>query len=182
MLRILLPLAFVFTSTPAMAQLLVIGNGQAASCYSYAKTGNQGSHSAIKTCQAALNDPIGQKDIAATHVNLGLLLMRKGELEKAEEQYKIALDMRPETTEVYINYGAALIQMNREDEALDHLNKALELNTPRMIEALYNRAIIYHQKEKFSLAYKDLKTILDMSPEFEPAKNFIDIYDVVRTG
>ena len=182
MTRFLFILFFTFVSTQASAQLLVIGSGKPQACYDYAKRGNQGSREAISTCREALNDPITVKDEAATLVNLGLLVMRKGELTEAETYYKQALSLQPNITEIYINYGAALIMMNRETEALPLLNKAIDLDTPKMNEALYNRAIIYHRKEDYRSAYNDLQKILEATPNYTPALKLLDTYDIKRAG
>jgi len=182
MLRIFLVILFSVFSTAATAQLIVIGSGKPQACYEYAQRGNQGSISAISTCRDALNAPLTVKDEAATLVNLGLLLMRKGDLEAAEKHYLSALNLQPETTEIHINYGAALIMMDRDKEALSYLNKAILLDTPKMKEALYNRAVVYHGKEDYRSAYFDLQSILKISPGYAPALKFIETYDVKRAG
>lgn len=155
------------TST-ASAQLLVLGEGDAAQCYRYAKQGNTGGRSAIKTCKAALEQAITTKDRAATHVNRGILLMRKEKHVQAIKDYQAALKLRPELTEAYVNLAAAQIHLDRLDDALISLNTALEDETSTTRPAaLVNRAILYDRQEKYNLAYRDLKTAKLLNPDWD---------------
>ena len=66
-----------------------------------------------------------QPDYAYAHFGLADMLMRKGEVEKAKEEYSrvIELDTIP-TADACAMY--ALLALDRKDEALDFMNKALE--------------------------------------------------------
>ena len=97
---------------PASAQLLVIGEGAAASCYNYAKSGDMGSRSARHSCKDALKEDLSVKNRAATNVNYGILLMRKKNYVEAISSYQSALDLKLDLTEAYVNLAAAQIFTN----------------------------------------------------------------------
>ena len=163
----------------ASAQIIVHGNGPAQGCYLSAKSGNSGSISAIRECEHALeNIVLTRKDKVATHTNLGVLLMRKGDNQKAQSHYKQAIKLRPKTSETYINYGASLIYSGNYQDAINALNKAIDLETIKMPEALYNRAIAYDRLKNYKSAYKDLKQALILKPEWPPAMKALDNYTV----
>ena len=132
----------------------------------------------IKTCQTALTEALSNKDLAATHVNLGILLMRKGDYVDAQSSYEDAIKLRPKLAEAYINYAASLIYTERYTEAVSAVDTAIELGTDQMPEALYNRAIAYDRLKDYKSAYKDLKQALVLRPDWAPAMKSISGYQV----
>ncbi|WP_409432544.1 tetratricopeptide repeat protein [Litorimonas sp. RW-G-Af-16] len=166
-------------ASTAQAQIVVLGNGAAHDCYISTKSGNSGTADAIKLCSDALGDALSKKDRAATHVNRGVLQMRKGEYAAAKADYEIALKMKPELTEAYINYGATLLYLNETDAALTALNTAIDdLGADQIPEALYNRALVHDRQENFKAAYYDLKRALELRPDWTPAQTAIGRYSV----
>ncbi len=173
-----------FSAGAAQAQLVVQGKGDAVLCYEYSARGNMGSRSAIETCSNALTQQsLSKNDLAATHVNRGILLMRKGDQNPAAEDFQSAIDIKPELTEAYVNYGASLIRQGKFEEALAKLNIALKdtMSTTRP-EALYNRAIILDRRKDYKAAYYDLKEALTLRPDWAPALDLIDRYEVRKAG
>lgn len=178
-----LALGFTAFAGAAQAQLVVHGKGDAAICYRYAISGNQGSSSAINTCDEAFSDFMTGKDEAATHVNRGVLYMRRGDQDRAVKDYEAALAIRPDLLEAHVNHAASLIRLQKYDAALSSLDKALvDPESPIRPEALYNRAIILDRKENFKGAYRDLKAALVLRPDWEPALNMISRYEVLPSG
>jgi len=157
----LLSTLLIAGASSAAAQITVLGNGDAAECYQMTKMGNQGSSSAIRTCTKALEMPLKRKDEAATHVNRGVLLMRKGHYEKARADYERAIEMKPELDKAYINYGATLFYLGEP-------------------EALYNRSLVFHERQDYRAAYYDLKKAIALRPDWEPATKALGRYDVTR--
>lgn len=167
----------------AHAQLVVLGKGDAVICYDYSVRGNQGSRVAIETCTDALDQNLSKKDQAATLVNRGILHMRRGDQAAASDDYDAAIAINPDLTEAYVNYGASLIRQRKFDEALVALNTALEdTDSSTRPEALYNRAVVMDQKNKFNDAYRDAKAALTIRPDWKPALDLIDRYDIQPAG
>lgn len=167
----------------ATAQIVVHGSGAARDCYITTKAGNKGSIGAIQSCREALTDlNLTRKHEAATHVNLGILLMRKGDYEDSLKNYARALDIRPTLSQIYINRAAAQIHMGNYQAALDDANKAIEMGTDQMPEALFNRAVSYDRLEDYTSAYKDLKQVLVLRPEWKPAEALISGYVVTSNA
>jgi len=118
-----------------------------------------------------------------TFVNRGILFMRRGDHEKASKDYQAAIDIKPDLTAAYVNYGAALIRDGNLEVALKKLNIALEdLDSETRPEALYNRAIIFDRQENFRDAYFDLKAALALRPDWEAALSLIGRYEVRKAG
>lgn len=163
----------------ASAQIVVQGGGDARDCYMSTKAGNPGRIGAIRKCEAALLElNLSNKDLAATHVNLGVLLMRKGDYDKAKSHYSRAIEMRPKLAEAYINYAASLIYTGDYSAAVKAVDASIELGTEKMPEALYNRAIAYDRLQNYKGAYKDLKQALVLRPEWPPAVDLLSGYKI----
>jgi len=180
--KLLVTCAATFSlTTTASAQIFVGGNGAAQQCYMSTKLGNPGRISAIRKCEEALKNidlNLNRKNEAATHVNLGILLMRKGDNEKAQVHYKRAIELRPKAAEVYINYAASLIYTGEYQNAITTVNTAIDLGTEKMPEALFNRAMAYNRLQNYRGAYKDLKQALVLKPEWPVALKALENYTV----
>jgi len=173
-----LGLALSFAGT-AFAQSLVIGDGGAQECYYSVKHGDPGRALTIKNCKTALKDPhLSKKDEAATHVNLGILLMRSKRYDASRAHYERAIKMQPKLSEAYINYAANLIYLGDFEDAITACNKGIELGTKKMPEALFNRAMAYDNLRRYNEAYADLKKALSLRPDWGPALRAIDNYEV----
>jgi len=97
------------------AQILVIGTGAAFECYNKTKLGDKGRASTIRLCEDALSKhDLSFKDRTSTHVNVGVLYMRRNDNENAQRHYKKAIELRPSMAEIYINYGASLIHVDND--------------------------------------------------------------------
>lgn len=178
-----LALAMTAFTGAAHAQMVVMGKGDAALCYDYSFTGNGGSRTAIETCTSALDDVLSQKDRAATFVNRGILYMRKGDQLAASADYDAAIAIKPDLTEAYVNYGASLIRQGKYEAALKALNTALEdTESSTRPEALYNRAVVMDQTDRFNEAYRDAKAALTLRPDWKPALDLIDRYEIKPAG
>jgi len=165
----------------ASAQLVVIGKGHAAQCFEYAKSANQGTRSATETCTEALNQPQTQKDRAATHVNRGILIMRKENYNDAIKDFNAALEINPNLTEAHVNMAAALIYQDKLEPALASINIALQdVDSDTRPAALLNRAVIYDRQEKYVLAYRDLKEAGTLKPNWEKVDQFLSRYTVIQ--
>jgi len=178
-------LASVFSlgiAASASAQIIIHGTGAARDCYLSTKAGNPGNMTTIRKCEEALSDKfnLSRRDEAATHVNIGVLYMRRGDNEEAQTHYKKAIDLRPETPEAYINYGASLIYTGNYNDAVTAINTAIDLKTEKMPEALFNRAIAYDRLENYKGAYKDLKQALVLKPEWPAALKALENYAVIK--
>lgn len=181
MKRLSLIALLLLTAPAASAQMVVVGSGAAQSCYQSALEGNPGTSSAIKTCTRALDlDGLQKKDVAATRVNRGVLLMRKGEYERAEADYQVALSLYPDLPEAYINYGVALYHQERLSEAKEAFDTALEIGSDKDALAHFNRALIFERQDNAPAAYRDYRTASELMPEWEQPKDAMARFTVTK--
>src|SRR5688500_12996311 len=93
----------------ASAAVDVIGGGLGKDCFVAARDGVF-TRSTVETCNAALaSDDLSRRDRAATHVNRGVLLLRRGENESALADFDAAIAAMPNLAEAHVDRGAALV-------------------------------------------------------------------------
>lgn len=183
----MLAASLLFVASPllitaeATAQVIVMGDGAAQGCYQYAKAGNQGSNSAIRECSDALERAtLVRKDEAATLVNRGVLLMRKGDHDAAVEDYAAALALMPNLSEAHINHGVALYYQGRYAQAVSAYDRAIDIGSDKIALAHFNRALAHEQLGDARAAYYDLKAALDYKPDWEQAQTSLQRFTVTR--
>lgn len=100
-----------------------------------------------------------QPDYAYAHFGLADMLMRKGEIDQAKEEYHkvIELDSIPnnESCAMY-----ALLALDRKDDAISFMNKVLEKDSTDAGN-YYDAACFYSRIGDMEMAIKHLKTALD---------------------
>lgn len=164
----------------AHAQIIVGGEGDGHACYMSAKTGDTGRKSSIRVCERALSEGnLFGIDRAATHVNMGILLMRRESFIQALSAFDNAINIEPTLSEAYLNRGACLVFLERHQEAVEALTISIDLDTDYIAEALYNRALAYEPLEKLNLAYADLQRVKALRPDWDVLNKTLDRYQVV---
>lgn len=109
---------------------------------------------------------------------LGRLYLSKRQFDKAIAQFEEALKDAPSNAQVHSDFGAALLERGKskrlagdagggqEDfgRSLEHLDKALELDGS-LLEALFNRAILYQNMPLPKQAEDDWRRYLERDPD-----------------
>ena len=180
MIRWLLVAAMVCVAGAASAAVTVLGNGIARACYEAAKF-EVNPATGLKTCNDALaQEPLNSRDRAATYTNRGILRLRQNEINRALADFDRSIGLEPELGQTYINRAAALVQLDRYQEAVDAASKALELTNEDVHAAYFNRAMAYEELGQVENAYHDLQAALAAKPDFEDAQREIARYSVSK--
>ena len=85
---------------------------------------------------------------------------------KAEEQFRIALELNPSDGETYHFYGHYLLFMNRENESIEAFKNALNLDP---LSALHRNCMgnTYLQMKKYKLAENSITKAIEISSELQ---------------
>jgi tetratricopeptide (TPR) repeat protein len=113
--------------------------------------------------------PKDQKlDLAYTEQ--GIAYSKKGQYEKAIEQYNKALEVNPNCALAYYNRSVAYTGMGEYDRAVSDCTKALQLN-PRHASSYYSRGVSYWHLGSRNQAIKDLQAAAKL--QHKGAQNYL---------
>jgi tetratricopeptide (TPR) repeat protein len=90
--------------------------------------------------------------------------------EKAEKEFQKALEVKPNYSTAHQYYAELLNYLGQNEEAREHINKAMKLD-PFSIIIRYNSARFHYNQEEFDKALEDIHICLDMDNEFPLALN-----------
>jgi tetratricopeptide (TPR) repeat protein len=101
---------------------------------------------------------------AQNHNNLGDYYARHGNLEKAVEEFKKAIEIKPNYGDAYHNLANTYRQMEKDDLAIANYQKALSSN-PNLWQSRQNLAAIYHRQGKIDLARQESEKLIQQLEE-----------------
>jgi len=169
--------AVIAAALPAKAVVLVVGGGAGAQCYSTAEFGDP--FEAFDICTKALaNQEMSVRDRAATYINRSVIRLRVHDYSGAITDCDLSIARYPSLGEAFVNRGAALINLNKPQEALEALNKAIELGLDKVHLAYYNRGLAREKLNDSSGAYNDYKKALELDPTFTLAAEELKRFSV----
>ena len=122
---------------------------------------------AIREFSLALADPIYLTPEAAYN-NRGVAYLAQGKLDAAVQDFRRAVDVKPDFGQARHNLGLALLRRNRVGEAINQLEFALKVGpvTPRM---RLNLAQAYLRNNQRSKAVQQLTRVVDDASDAEIA-------------
>ncbi|HUB66731.1 MAG TPA: tetratricopeptide repeat protein [Candidatus Methylacidiphilales bacterium] len=97
--------------------------------------------------------------------NFGNILLQKGRVDEAMEQFQNALDIDPNDADVYDNMGEGLSQKGEIDEAIAQYQKALAIN-PNNAEAHNNLGNALARQGQWDEAIQQFQMSLEIEPYF----------------
>lgn len=168
-------------AAPASASVLVIGNSSARACYEAADSASAPTGADLLSCDHALrNEALDSHDVVATHVNRGILRLRRNQVDLAMSDFDSAIRIDPNEPEAYLNKGAVYIRMENPGAALPLFSAALERNTSRPELAHYGRAIANETLGNVRAAYDDYRRATELSPNWAEPRTELRRFRVVE--
>jgi tetratricopeptide (TPR) repeat protein len=178
--RFILAAALVIAPAPATAGIVVLGNSAARSCYLAAESPVAPRVSDIRSCTDALGDGRTTGDeVVATHVNRGILHLRRGNIDAALADFDRAIALDPEQPESYLNRGHALILREQAAPALSMFEQAISRNTRRPALAYYGRGMANETLGNLMAAYRDYTRASQLDPEWAVPREDLSRFRVV---
>jgi tetratricopeptide (TPR) repeat protein len=154
-------------AAPVAASVVALGSTDARLCYEAADSRMTPGGRDVRRCDnALLNDNLTNYETVATHVNRGILRLRRGLSDEAIADFDEAIRLDPDQPEAYLNKGAALLQRQSTSEALQLFTVALDRRTSRPAIALYGRAIANEQLGNVRAAYNDYRAASEAAPNW----------------
>jgi tetratricopeptide (TPR) repeat protein len=167
-------------TSAVQAAVTVLGNSIGTDCYRAAEYGGDPRDS-IQTCTYALDSQaLTIRDRAATLINRGILRSRTSDADGALSDYNAGLALNGSLGEGYVDRGAVYISLQKYDEALNDINKGIELGAREPHIAYYDRAIVDEAMGNIRGAYEDYKKAVEIEPNFTLATDQLSRFKVVR--
>jgi tetratricopeptide (TPR) repeat protein len=168
-------------AAPAAASVMVIGSSDARLCFEAADSPMMPQVSDMRRCDDALNmGSLSNYETVATHVNRGILRLRRGGIDAAIADFDEAMHLDPNQPEAYLNKGAALIQRQNPTEAAQLFTVALEHNTQRPAIAHYGRAVANEALGNVREAYADYQMASQLAPNWAAPRADLQRFRVVQ--
>jgi spermidine synthase len=118
------------------------------------------------------NAVVADPDDAASHNDLGFMLVEKGQIDEAVGHFKEALRVRPNFLLALGNLSYAYLQQNRLDEALHYFQETLRVH-PGLVESLVQIGEIQFKRGAFRDAVDYLRAALRQDQDLVPALNLL---------
>ncbi|MEE8329020.1 MAG: tetratricopeptide repeat protein [Thermodesulfovibrionia bacterium] len=114
-----------------------------------------------------IKDVIEQKIKTETAIHLfkGTSYTKKGQYDKAINDYNKAIEINPKFAVAYINRGLAYRRKGQYNQAISDFNKAIEIN-PKFALAYTNRGLAYINKAQYDRAISDFNKAIEINPKF----------------
>lgn len=109
---------------------------------------------------------------AQNHNNLGDYYARHGDLQKALEEFQLAIDLLPGYADAYHNKANVYQQMGKPEKAAEHYQKALEFN-PQLWQSHQNLAGLYWQAGQKDKSLEHLKKAVEINPDNQNLQNLL---------
>jgi Tfp pilus assembly protein PilF len=125
---------------------------------------------AIELLKTALTAERYNAQVHLHHYGLALAYEQKGLVEEAIEQYRFAINFKPDYAEAHNNLALAYISKGLHDKAEEHLKIALSTK-PDYAEAHNNLGALYVSRGRPEDALKHLEAALSLKPDYAQAYN-----------
>jgi cytochrome c-type biogenesis protein CcmH/NrfG len=166
----------VFAASVIGSLLIIIGGGgfllgrvtQDASVDTAARDADQGDGTAmVAALEARLNQ--NPRDLEAL-VGLGRIYLQTGQLPKAIDLYKRALEVDGNNVSALSGMAMILAQAGHSDQALILFDRALAINPQVPMALLFKGRILYEDKKDYHGAIANWEQFLTMMPQGGPAE------------
>lgn len=167
---------------PAKASVVFDEPGLAHDCYMLAEYGTPPKSkevSPLDVCTEALTESSKPTVRAGTLVNRSIIFLRMGNLRRSGIDCKRAIGIAPNLGEAHVDLGVVLMRQGFFGEALDEINKGIELGTNKLYLAYYNRGLVYELLKDANHAYADYKKAAELKPDFQQAADELTRFKVV---
>jgi len=167
MLRSLALAAGCLIAVPGVAAVTIIGQSSARMCFEAAESPMRPSPHTLDYCDSAFAEgTMDRHDTVATHVNRGILRMRRDDIAAGVIDFDAAIALDPDQAEAYLNKGAAFIRLADHRGALALFNDAIERNTRRPAIAYYGRGIANEELGNAAAAFRDYRRAAELDPDW----------------
>ncbi len=176
-----LAVALVALPLPAAAGVVVLGAGNARMCYLAAESTVRPRVDDMQRCDDAIAEESADLTrLVSTHVNRGILRLRRGDTAGAMRDFDEATRLDPAEPEAYLNRAGVLLRDEQAASAIAQFDSAIARQTRRPALAHYGRAVAYEEAGNLRAAYNDYRRASQLAPGWEEPRVELTRFRVVR--
>ena len=166
---------------PAAAGVTVIGAGNERMCFLAAESKLTPRGAEMKRCdQALLEERSNEEVTVATHVNRGILRLRRGDMTGAIADFDAATALNPDEPEAYLNRASALLRQQQVAGAITQFDAAIAKQTRRPALAYYGRGVAHEEAGDLRAAYQDYTRASELAPAWQEPRRELTRFRVLR--
>ena len=117
-------------------------------------------------------DGLAEAKSAVDYFNSGVDYGRKGEYDRAIQDFTKAIQINPKDAEAYNNRGFAYEKKGEYDRAIQDFDKAIQIN-PKHARAYNNRGFAYEKNGEYDKAIQDYDKAIQINPKDARVYNHI---------
>lgn len=180
--HLLFAAAAVFgAALPASAGVVVLGQGNARMCFLAAENTGAPSMDDMDRCNTAIEEEQGNPSrLVSTHVNRGILRLRRNDVDGAMADFDMATRLDPNEPEAYLNRGTILLRNASVRDALAQFDTAIAKRTRRPALAYYGRGVAYEETGNIRAAYRDYMRASQLAPTWDEPRTELTRFRVAR--
>ena len=179
-IHLLFAATIVGLPVPAAAGITVLGAGNARMCYLAAESQLTPGRAELRRCDDAVTEEVTNPEVAvATHVNRGILRLRRGDVAGALADFDAATALNPDEPEAYLNRGSAMLRQQQVAAAITQYDTAIAKQTRRPDLAYYARGVAHEEAGNLSAAYRDYKQASQLAPRWDQPRRELARFQVV---
>lgn len=165
---LLLAVAVCALPVPAAAGVIVLGAGNARACYLAADSLMRPNAGDVQRCDdAVLEEGADRTRLVSTHVNRGIIRLRRGDARGAMADFNEATRLNPNEPEAYLNRGGLLLRDAQTADAIGQFDSALARQTRRPELAYFGRAVAHEEAGNLRAAYSDYRRASELAPGWD---------------
>lgn len=188
MRRLLLALLLALAASPVSAAVIVLGHGTGHDCYvlTLLDSTPENNQRALSVCTQAIKDADATADAdpydrAAALVNRADVYLKVENYAAAAADARQAIAISGKLVPAQVNLGAALVGLQRYDEAMTWLNKVIDANGSSQDVAYFNRGLAKESLGDIKGAYYDYQKAVEINPQMGQAAEQLTRFKVINT-
>lgn len=104
-------------------------------------------------------------ELASLFFETGFERLQKDDFSNAARYFRESVRMRPDWAEAHVNLGTALQQLNRDEQALTHLQLAIRSN-PELLQAHFGLGHVYLKLNRLPQSAEHFQAAIQIAPNF----------------